>query len=581
MADSVEPTSDDILSLEIQDGASPNVSFCPDRTQHHGLAKKDTTRPDGEPEPAWSRSADSVKNQHGSDNGQQMNDYVYEGYAQFARLICCYNIRLFHHDEVLFTTNVLPLVGRGGTFFVRSGSLARPMLAWTPTHVNFDGNGHLKARASIHSERPSCVVLPRAARERAGPGRPQHPPGHEQPQLEMCESWLKDIVWGDMAGAWCDLKEVDRHCHALWAFRRIQMKCTSESVRNDKPTAVTEVKAGTTIASKHVRLDLFHDQRLVGPRFLEPFTKEILIMCNPEVEDCMNLPSLLGIGTDISPYETGGVPQAYPYLMTEMGNHGNSEEFFRMLWRRCVLPSAVHKALTSPMRHDEVSFLLGRSRAFVSTSVLRFPWALKIKMAIGIANALATLHRTGVVHGDVKLANTIVWADGNEDDPDSYAGDFLIQLCDFGSSVFLRDVPPNTETRLISHSPPWCAPESGDKIHRDLLYQTDVYSFGLVFSRIMLQGLDPFDDQFKVLAGGHARHDLAFIKRLQKEDTTVAHLMQRIHDQKIYTDSEQAVIRRVLEWTVRTSTNDRVGEMDTIVKFLQGVRVSTDDSLNM
>lgn len=95
--------------------------------------------------------------------------------------------------------------------------------------------------------------------------------------------------------------------------------------------------------------------------------------------------------------------------------------------------------------------------------------------AVELAGALATAHRAGIVHGDVKPGNIFI-------NPEN-----KVRLGDFGIARLTTQLSPTS--RLVG-SPAYMAPEqieSGLQNHR-----SDQFSFGVVFYQ-MLTGVRPFD----------------------------------------------------------------------------------------
>ena len=82
------------------------------------------------------------------------------------------------------------------------------------------------------------------------------------------------------------------------------------------------------------------------------------------------------------------------------------------------------------------------------------------------------------------MSNVLLCKDGN--------GDMMAKLSDFGCSIILADEYA-TEMTLRGRSPSWDAPEAVGPIPKHLLHKTDIYSYGLLYWRLMLNDADPFD----------------------------------------------------------------------------------------
>jgi len=109
----------------------------------------------------------------------------------------------------------------------------------------------------------------------------------------------------------------------------------------------------------------------------------------------------------------------------------------------------------------------------------------KRKIFLDIAHGLVALHDSGVVHGDIKSENVLIFE--NE-------GIYQAKICDFGFAVLLVDIK-GEKARLLGGTSPWTAPE----FRRELPYPhhflklTDVYSLGLLIWRVLLDGANPFE----------------------------------------------------------------------------------------
>jgi predicted ATPase/signal transduction histidine kinase len=105
-----------------------------------------------------------------------------------------------------------------------------------------------------------------------------------------------------------------------------------------------------------------------------------------------------------------------------------------------------------------------------------------LELAVGMANAVAELHRQGVIHKDLKPENVLV-------DPATKQ----VKLADFGIATRLpREQQAARPPQLIEGTLPYMSPEQTGRMNRALDSRSDLYSLGVTFYR-MLTGRLPFE----------------------------------------------------------------------------------------
>ncbi|PGH04269.1 serine/threonine protein kinase [Blastomyces parvus] len=112
-------------------------------------------------------------------------------------------------------------------------------------------------------------------------------------------------------------------------------------------------------------------------------------------------------------------------------------------------------------------------------------FAIKQKLCHDIARGLAILHACGIVHGDLKHENVLIFAT-KYDIPKGQP--YTAKLADFGGAVM--DIDQRDLSYLSMGTYPYQAPEFSSRLSADGIKQTDVYSFGLLVWRALIDGRD-------------------------------------------------------------------------------------------
>ncbi|KAL4976597.1 hypothetical protein BDW66DRAFT_166389 [Aspergillus desertorum] len=133
---------------------------------------------------------------------------------------------------------------------------------------------------------------------------------------------------------------------------------------------------------------------------------------------------------------------------------------------------------------------------------------IRRRLAIDIGEGLDILHRCGIIHGDVKSENILIFSDPQKE--------YVAKLSDFGFSL----VGEATNAEIyVGGTRPWKAPEAKAPVPKHLLRATDVYSYGLLLWRLATDGRDPFRFWVKSDLHGELYHQM--LERLKEEDRPV------------------------------------------------------------
>lgn len=232
---------------------------------------------------------------------------------------------------------------------------------------------------------------------------------------------------------------------------------------------------------------------------LNSFITELRIRSHVSLKSHTNIARLRGIGWDFED-EDATIPR--PILLEEFAPQGALDNFWRN-WK------------------------------FVSMS-----FESKLDFCRDIAEGLSVLHACGVVHGDVKPENILVFP--RQDARDS----FSLKLTDFGHSVLEAD----KGERLPAFTPQWSAPEvtKHSRMTFTQMKATDYYSFGLVMLSVML---------------GRAFYtDMDDVQNCKEDGSILCRLLMLIEKEDKFNDDsdiEVGTVAQILHKTVQLSPDVR------------------------
>lgn len=151
----------------------------------------------------------------------------------------------------------------------------------------------------------------------------------------------------------------------------------------------------------------------------------------------------------------------------------------------------------------------GTLKTFYEIEGIHMKYMMEIKMGfcLDIARGLDALHKHGVVHSDIKMCNILVKTvpsctrriTGTQVDRSILSpadSPFIAKIADFGSSIVLEDCQPDVDTvRLKGYTRDYAAPECLERrpLPKKDLHKIDIYSAGLVFCDILLDGKGIWD----------------------------------------------------------------------------------------
>jgi serine/threonine protein kinase len=114
------------------------------------------------------------------------------------------------------------------------------------------------------------------------------------------------------------------------------------------------------------------------------------------------------------------------------------------------------------------------------------PFSIKKKLCHDVSKGLSILHAAGIVHGDLKHKNVLVFRNKDQSSDIIYTA----KLADFGGSVM--DLVEGDQRSLHMGTRPYNAPEARGQLDAEELKLTDLYSLGLLVWQTALDGKYPF-----------------------------------------------------------------------------------------
>lgn len=203
-------------------------------------------------------------------------------------------------------------------------------------------------------------------------------------------------------------------------------------------------------ALKRTRLLFNSEGEIIDAERVRSLILEIRVLSHPPLKGDANIVDILGIAWE----------------------EGHSAPNDGQLWPLLIMPYAYYGSLSDFLeKHKDCEA------------------GLRINFGKGVGQGLHHLHSCGVVHGDVKCENILLYPQGER---------IIAKIADFGHAVVMSATKPWAQ--LPGGTPPWNAPEWQKTLRKEDLCLTDVYSYGLLVWRIIMHPTPVLEDVFFLFA---------------------------------------------------------------------------------
>jgi hypothetical protein len=301
------------------------------------------------------------------------------------------------------------------------------------------------------------------------------------------------------------------------------------------------------VAVKRLKIFPIHRASASMNESIATILRELHILTHPPIQRHYNIAALLGYTSEIVTASGGADPvqqRVEISLVVEFGSHGTLAQF---------LSSKKYDLLT------------------------------KTRFVHDIASGLEVLHACGIVQGDVKVENTLVFED-------KYApGGFVAKLSDFGHAIVNIDSAEGATDRerylgtMVLNAPEvrsrgLVPHDTSVAVERGAFYKCDVFSYGLLVWEVILDG-ERFLSTFSTDAV-EDEHDSEPVVRLNTllKDDLLRRAWASLQERTVGVEEEALIVilRRVMEATLRDVPGDRQTIQDVVGIFREQKRFRDD-----
>ena len=265
---------------------------------------------------------------------------------------------------------------------------------------------------------------------------------------------------------------------------------------------------GTRVAYKRSNRTLLEIRDIYGPEstvqsvWMENLLMELRVLCHAPLQRHSNIPRLLGIAWIKD--------QRFDEHETDAGKE----------WPTIVMENAPYGTLSDLMR----SPLYSEAR-----SSLR----VKLGLVIDVLAGIAAIHSCGIVHSDIKCANTLVF-DADVGQADSWR----VKISDFGNAISDLPVTGMIEYEVLG-TPFYQAPELDgmpQRVGAETIKATDIWCWGILLWEVMTDGKLQHENQ--TIDGAGMRQLRASRQVAEVARTNCARVFNELHAHEYYAASQ-------------------------------------------
>jgi serine/threonine protein kinase len=297
----------------------------------------------------------------------------------------------------------------------------------------------------------------------------------------------------------------------------LRSKCFGEGL-DYRVDLCEDTAKGSLVAVKHVKLTL---PLAAGPgevespiiRRFRKVLREIQVMAHPPLRQSKYILNLLGYG-----WEFAEQADMSPFLVVEYAHLGTLRNFMRS--------GSIHS------------------------------WAQKSALCENVSRGIRALHSCGIIHGDVKMENVLIFRTGSEE--------ICAKIADFGSSIigFGEGGTQSYYGTEDYNAPELRGAETGENedaaVVANMLWACDIYSYGFLVWETVKNGVQFFTEE-RVRSAMELK-DFKAVREIAVQDCT--------SNEEIQNHGVISRLRQIVEHTLQPKPSER-WTIDSIIQVFE------------